>query len=174
MNTVNLMKDLFKHMNWADALVYNSLKNFTEGENDAQLKRLIYHLHLVQHAFYYIWSDQPLEFPKESEFESLNHVFRWGFKNHEKLKIYFDRIKESDLNRIIIIPWSKRVENKLGKPPENTSLGDTMLQVISHSTYHRGQVNARLRILNFEPALVDYIAWAWLGKPEAEWPETVI
>jgi uncharacterized damage-inducible protein DinB len=39
-----------------------------------------------------------------------------------------------------------------------------------HSTYHRGQVNARLRELGIEPPLTDYIAWIWFGRPEAEWP----
>jgi uncharacterized damage-inducible protein DinB len=44
-----------------------------------------------------------------------------------------------------------------------------MFQVTSHSTHHRGQVNARLRALGGEPPLVDYIAWVWFGKPAADW-----
>ena len=35
----------------------------------------------------------------------------------------------------------------------------------SHSTYHRGQVNARLREIGAEPPLVDYIAWLWFDRP---------
>jgi uncharacterized damage-inducible protein DinB len=44
-----------------------------------------------------------------------------------------------------------------------------MLQVASHSTYHRGQINTRFRELGGEPAIVDLIAWVWLGKPKASW-----
>jgi uncharacterized damage-inducible protein DinB len=52
---------------------------------------------------------------------------------------------------------------------EAPTLAETMLQVASHSTYHRGQVNARLRELAGEPPLVDYIAWIWFGRPAPEW-----
>jgi uncharacterized damage-inducible protein DinB len=34
----------------------------------------------------------------------------------------------------------------------------------------RAQVNTRLRELGATPPLVDFIAWAWFGKPAAEWP----
>jgi uncharacterized damage-inducible protein DinB len=44
-----------------------------------------------------------------------------------------------------------------------------MIQVATHSTYHRGQVNARLREVGGEPPLVDYIAWIWFGRPAPEW-----
>ena len=40
-----------------------------------------------------------------------------------------------------------------------------------HSTYHRGQVNVRLRELGGEPQLVDFIAWVWEGKPRAVWDD---
>jgi uncharacterized damage-inducible protein DinB len=43
------------------------------------------------------------------------------------------------------------------------------MQVISHSGYHRGQVNARLRAVDGKPTLVDYIAWIWFDRPTARW-----
>ena len=49
-------------------------------------------------------------------------------------------------------------------------MAETCLQVCSHSTYHRGQVNARLREIGAEPPLVDYIAWLWFERPAADWP----
>jgi uncharacterized damage-inducible protein DinB len=62
------------------------------------------------------------------------------------------------------------VEQRLGRRPEPTTIGETALQVVFHSTYHRGQINARLRTVGVESSLVDYIAWVWLGRPEPEWP----
>jgi uncharacterized damage-inducible protein DinB len=59
---------------------------------------------------------------------------------------------------------------RFGREPVPTTMRETMLQVAMHSTYHRGQVNARLRELGAEPPLTDYIAWLWMGKPAAEWP----
>jgi uncharacterized damage-inducible protein DinB len=54
---------------------------------------------------------------------------------------------------------------------ETPTLGETMLQVPSHTTSPRGQINADLRRLGGEPPLVDFIAWVWFGKPEPVWPE---
>jgi uncharacterized damage-inducible protein DinB len=51
-----------------------------------------------------------------------------------------------------------------------TTLGETMLQIASHSTHHRAQNNSQLRELGAKPPLVDYIAWLWSGRPDAEWP----
>ena len=67
------------------------------------------------------------------------------------------------------MPWVATYEAKLGRTFSTPTLGETMLQVASHSTYHRGQVNARLREVGGEPPLVDYIAWIWFGRPEPDW-----
>ena len=64
----------------------------------------------------------------------------------------------------------RSTEQRLGRKPSGTTVGETGLQVALHSTYHRGQVTARLREVGGEPPLVDYIAWVWLGRPAAEWP----
>ena len=67
------------------------------------------------------------------------------------------------------MPWVKSFEAQLGRTFSTPTLGETMFQVTSHSTYHRGQVNARLREIGGEPPLVDYIAWIWFGRPEPDW-----
>ena len=71
--------------------------------------------------------------------------------------------------KIIEIPWSKFMERRIGKKVVPATLEETMLQVASHSTYHRGQINTRFRELDGEPAIVDFIVWVWLGKPLANW-----
>ena len=50
---------------------------------------------------------------------------------------------------------------------------DTVLQVVLHTTYHRGQINLRLRELGVEPPLTEYFVWTWRGKPAADWPEVI-
>jgi hypothetical protein len=57
-----------------------------------------------------------------------------------------------------------------GRDIASPTLAETILQVASHSTYHRGQVNTRLRQLGAEPPLVDYVAWIWFDRPAADWP----
>ncbi len=52
---------------------------------------------------------------------------------------------------------------------QSATFPETVLQITGHSTYHRGQLNTRLRELGGEPPLVDFIAWIWMGKPKADW-----
>ena len=80
-----------------------------------------------------------------------------------------DRLEESALKSEVSMPWVKSFETQLGRTFSTPTLGETIVQVASHSTYHRGQVNARLREVGGEPPLVDYIAWIWFGRPEPNW-----
>ena len=93
----------------------------------------------------------------------------WGCEYHIQVNEYLNSINETELNKLIEIPWANRFEKIIGRKPEELSLTETMLQVTMHSQYHRGQVNARFRELGGEPPLIDFIAWVWEGKPGAVW-----
>ena len=169
MHELNNISLLFHHMEWADAKVWQSVLKFSSANSDSRLRKLLCHIHNVQRAFFYIWTKQPLEFLKETDFPELLDIAKWGYEYHSLVKEYLDSFDENELNKIIEIPWTHHFEKIIGRKPENPSLAETMLQVVMHSTYHRGQVNARLRELGGEPQLVDFIAWVWEGKPRAVW-----
>ncbi len=61
------------------------------------------------------------------------------------------------------------MERRIGKKVVPATLEETMTQVASHSTYHSGQINTRFRELGGNPAMVDFIAWVWLGKSNMGW-----
>jgi predicted enzyme related to lactoylglutathione lyase len=63
----------------------------------------------------------------------------------------------------------KKVIANGGKKVVPATLEETMIQVASHSTYHRCQINTRFRELGGNPAMVDFVAWVWLGKPNMGW-----
>jgi len=165
-NTISL---LLKHMEWADAKVWMSVLVTSSADNDSSIKKILYHIHAVQRAFFYIWTKQPLEFPKETDFPKLIEIAKWGCKYHTKIDEYLKTFDEDDLNQSLDIPWANKLEEIIGKKPVNPSLVETMLQVTIHSAYHRGQVNKRLRDLGGEPQLIDFIVWVWKGKPKADW-----
>ena len=77
---------------------------------------------------------------------------------------------DQKLSEPMPLPWAAIVGDLFGRAPEMPTLGETALQVALHSTYHRGQINARLREVGGEPPLVDYIVWVFLGRPVAVWP----
>jgi uncharacterized damage-inducible protein DinB len=165
MSVFNHLKDLFTHMAWADARVWDTILSNPATQEHARLKKTIHHYHLTQYAFYHIWNDLPMEFPKLEEFKTTRHMADWAAKYHELTKDYLAELKEDDIVKIIHIPWAARLEKVLGQKPEDANLGETMFQVISHSAYHRGQVNTHIRSVDVDPPMVDYIAWVWLGKP---------
>ena len=171
MQNTNNITLLIHHMEWADAIVWDSVLKLSSSNSDSKMRKLLYHLHSVQRAFFYLWTKQSLEFPKETEFPEMLDIAKWGYEYYTRVNEYLDSLNENELNNIIEIPWAKRLEKIIGKIPEEASLTETLLQVITHSAYHRGQVNARLRELGGEPQIVDFIAWVWLSKPKANWDD---
>ena len=167
------LKHLFDHMKWADAEVWKKVLEFESAENDEKIKKLLYHLHQVQYAFYFLWNELPLEIPKPEEFSNLKSIAIWGFKYQQKLNDFLSSPKSDKNEKVIQIPWSVFIERKTKQKVVPATLEETMLQVASHSTYHRGQINTRFRELGGEPASVDLIVWIWLGKPKGNWEKII-
>jgi uncharacterized damage-inducible protein DinB len=165
---------LLHHMQWADAEVWKKVLSFPLAENDERIKKLLYHLHQVQYAFYFLWNELPLDIPKPEEFSDLKSIAKWGLDYQQKLNDFLSSPKSDEKAKIIQIPWSVFIERKTGKKVVPATLEETMMQVASHSTYHRGQINTRFRELGGEPAMVDLIAWVWLGKPKADWGNVIL
>ena len=173
MQNVNWLNELFQHMNWADAFVWRSVSKLPKAIDDTQINDRLYHIHATQHAFYQIWNESPLELPEFSTFKSLDQILLWAKEYHQRLPKYIDRMDHSKLEQKINIPWEKHFEKQIGKTLHSCTLFQSMLQVTSHSTYHRGQLNSLLRRLGVTPPLVDYIIWIWQGKPKADWITSV-
>lgn len=74
-----------------------------------------------------------------------------------------------DLETEVRFPWADQLAARFGTV-HLTTVRQGLHQIASHSTYHRGQINTRIRELEGEPPLTDFVAWIWAGKPEAEWP----
>lgn len=162
MNDKSIFKNLFDHMLWADAEVWKVVEQSPNVENDKKVKFLLYHIHLVQFLFLKIWKKEKLEYPKEDEFKNLIEIREWSIENYSELINFLENFNENKLDEITEIPWAK----KFSKEPERVTIKDTMLQVTTHSSYHRAQVNMKLKELGYDPPSVDYIVWLWLGKPK--------
>ncbi len=167
------VENLLNHMIWADAEVWKKVLPFEAVQNDEKIKKLLYHLHQVQYAFYFLWNEQPLEIPKPDTFADLKSIASWGFDYQQKLNTFLSSPGANEKDKVIQIPWSIFMERKAGKKVIPATLEETMLQVASHSTYHRGQLNTRFRELGGEPATLDLIVWIWLGKPKADWGDII-
>ena len=156
-------------MQWADAEIWKKVLSFETAQIDERIKKLLYHLHQVQYAFYFLWNDLPIEIPKSEEFVNLHSIAKWGFDYQQKLTEFLSSAKANEKYKIVQIPWSVFIERRTKQKVVPATLEETILQVTSHSTYHRGQINTRFRELGGEPASVDFIVWVWLGKPKPDW-----
>jgi uncharacterized damage-inducible protein DinB len=168
MMDINTLTDLYRHMEWADASVWASVIISENGRTDAKLREYLYHLHVVQRAFLRAWRGEA----RETSYPTFNEtplLMLWGRSYYVEAFAYLGNLNDEKVSQPMPVPWAAMVEQRLGRAPETTTMGETVLQVALHSMYHRGQINARLREVGGEPPLVDYIAWVWLGRPEADW-----
>jgi uncharacterized damage-inducible protein DinB len=170
---VNLedLKGLFAHMEWADAQVWTAALSDAGAADDSQLRAKFSHTHGVQRAFICVWQGVKVVRPPADP-PDLQTTLVAARAYYQDLAQFVPTLVEGDLARPAVMPWASGFAEYLGREPAVTTLAETMTQVVMHSTYHRGQVNARLRELGIEPALTDYIAWLWFGRPAPGWPDS--
>jgi uncharacterized damage-inducible protein DinB len=162
MNTISLLYDLFRHMHWADALMWRSVLEAPAAMKDRTTRERLHHIHLCQHAWLLIWKGQDVD-PQAGASLDLYSLGRWAREYHESVLQYVAGVQEPELERIIKVP-------EIGKQMQRPALGETFIQITTHSAYHRGQVSTRLREIGGEISQTDFIRWVCLGKPRAEWP----
>jgi uncharacterized damage-inducible protein DinB len=161
------LRDLYRHMEWADASVWQAVFRSENAVADQKLRDYFYHLHLVQRAFLNAWrNESAAPFPT---FEDATSVREWGRSYYDEVFVHLERLSDQEIAKPMQLPWADYVEKQIGRVPASITIGETMLQVPLHSLYHRGQINARLREVSGEPPTVDYIIWVWLEKPAASW-----
>lgn len=166
-----VLTELFRHMEWADSKVWSTLAGASIRSDD-RLQHLLVHVHVVQRSFLHVWTGQPVEeaYRTAASFADLDEVRAWARPYYPLAARFFDAVSDRALCAPLAPPWAAQVEQALGMAPGETTLGDTCFQVASHTTYHRGQVNTRIRELGFDPPLVDFIAWRWFREPGPVWP----
>ena len=165
--TLAALREALRHMEWADETLWRAVIAHPPAATDTRLRDVLVHLHGVQRAFLGMWKGQVALPPAPESFPDLAAIHAWARAYYADLEAWLGTVTETELTRIIEMPWLAQYEEQLGRRFQRPSLAETMFQIASHSTYHRGQVNARLREIGGEPALVDYIAWVWFGKPVA-------
>ena len=169
MKDLDTLRELIDHMQWADALVWSAALSNPEVSSDPGLRAKLFHTHMVQRTFLSVWQEVTLS-PPSSDPPELPTTLERARAYYSELTPFLDALGEGELERPIALPWAARFAKRLGRTPAIPTLAETILQVVMHSTYHRGQVNTRLREVGVEPPLTDYIAWVWFGRPGPQWP----
>ena len=163
---LSYIKDLSEHMAWADSKIWTEVMKISKHSNIKDIFDLLFHLHSVQHAYLCIWTNQQLDQFENIKFDNLDDLSNWRLDFHKKNERFISGMDEEKLTQPVNIPWTKYLEKKIGKKPDTSNLIQTILQVIMHSTYHRAQINTKIREVRGEPPMTDYIFWVWIGKPK--------
>jgi len=169
MSILDAVRPLFDHMEWADATVWRAVLATPSAADDAILHARLYHIHATQHAFLQAWRGEEVIFKNADEFPGLDAVLRYARSFYAVAPAYVAALAPEAVDAELVLPWSGYFAKRAGFAAAPSTLGETLLQLPSHSTYHRGQVNIRLRELGTTPPLVDFIAWVWAGKPAPDW-----
>ena len=182
MNLLTNLQDQFRHMEWADAMVWQTALSVDATLSDEILRARLHHIHLVQRVFLAVWQGEFAKYEGSNERQQAlmawfnqggdlrgADLLAWGKSYHLDVQSYVTSLSEEALPQIVDLPWAEMVAARIGQTPAPSTMAETLQQVTMHSAYHRGQVNVRLREVGTEPPLVDFIAWVWLGKPAAQW-----
>lgn len=167
---LNGLQQLLDHMEWADSVVWTSLLELQAAHSDEHVKACSHHAHQVQWAYLQLWRDEELSIPELATFEDFPDIYQWCRRYYDQLPVYLGRLDSGELEREITFPWADELVKQWGRA-HSVTLAESILQITSHSTYHRGQVNRRLRELGAEPPLVDFVVWIWMGRPAPEWKD---
>lgn len=170
MNDLKTTRELFAYTEWADATVWTAVLHEARASDDARIRDYLFHTHTVQELFLAVWRRRALQAsPKEAH--DLTSLLTLARNTHAELASFLGGVDESSLSQTVSLPWADRFKELSGREPAPMTFGETLLQVVNHTTYHRGQINSRLREVGGTPPMTDLIAWVGLGKPTADWPE---
>ncbi len=169
MNDVALLRELYNHMAWADSEVWRTVSAIDPTPDDEALHTLLAHIHFTQEAFSAIWTGREFVLRRPKDFASLDEIRAFALPFYEQIPDILGGEDAESLAAPMPVPWAKYFARSLGREPEGTTRGETMMQVVLHTQYHRGQINTRIRTLGATPPMVDYIGWLWAGRPDAAW-----
>ena len=163
------VRDLARHMTWADAVVWQTIVATPQAVTDARTADTLHHIHLVQHVFLQAWTGAAFAVRQRDEFSRLEDIVSWAQEAHRGVLAFVERATAGELDKEFRMPWAAHFEQNSNQPAGVHTLGESMLQVFLHTQHHRGQVCARLREVGGVPPTVDFIVWLWSGRPVSQW-----
>src|SRR3954468_394432 len=99
------LKDLYRHMEWADAMVWRALLANEDARSDQKLRELFHHLHLVQRAFLRAWRGEATDtaYPTFADAQSL---MLWGQSYYPELLAHFETLTDKEIAAPMQLPWT--------------------------------------------------------------------
>ena len=81
------VRELARHMAWADATVWNSVLTAPEAVSDAKIADTLHHIHLVQHIFVQAWTHATFAVRERREFPTLDEIAVFGLEGRRGVEL---------------------------------------------------------------------------------------
>ena len=155
-----LLHDLLYHQLWADVEHWHAIGAHPAARDDKSLHDRLHHIHQVQSFFAWIvgGGERPTATTPD-QYPSFDTLESYARESHAVIRQLCSSISDASLGESITVPWFK-------EPPLTLTRSEALVQMATHSHYHRGQNATRLRELGGTPPLTDLIVWYWKGRPE--------
>ncbi|MGE5798317.1 MAG: DinB family protein [Ignavibacteria bacterium] len=144
-----LFLNLFEYDFWANSRTLNSLKQFDSPP--AKAVELISHIINSQLIWLARIKQHPTEHEKPWKVYKLQECSDHLQKSNREWAGFINNLSEGSEDSEVFYKNTKGEEYR-------NKISDIILQVISHSHYHRGQIAFLVRQAGGIPALTDYIA----------------
>ncbi len=145
---INYFKKMFQYNDWANKQLFEKLNEIKKPPGRAF--ELLSHIVLTEKTWFdRIKGKYDNVFWKTLSNEDIIAQIKTNMNN------WIDFINGMDEETLDL---AIRYKNSKGVPCENT-VKDIIAHLLNHSNYHRAQINLLLRQNNFEPILIDYIAF---------------
>lgn len=145
---INYFIKMFEYDKTANTTIADVLLQINEPPE--KCKKLLFHMGAALDVWYNRVINETSKITTLFESGSIEKSKELIISNDEKWINYLKRLPEEKLKSEITYKTLK------GQEYVNT-IEDIITQLITHSHYHRGQINLLLRENGFEPVLVDYI-----------------
>lgn len=162
-------KDFLGYLEWADSLVWRTVLSAAAAKTDAVLKEKLYHVHVTQHAFLQVWLQVTRTLPANDSFD-MAALGRWAQAFYAEANAESAWLDEAALARSAPPSLMEKAAAGFGPATITPTIGDTIFQVVLHTTHHRGQIRQRLRELGCPAPQLEYFIWVWHGRPKPDWP----
>jgi uncharacterized damage-inducible protein DinB len=157
---LSLIQDLFAHQAWADSEQWRVVLATPQATSDAKLHELLSHIHAVQRFFLSAVQGAPLSKDELMKTQPLPELRASVQRYHSFANTYLSKMPAENLLKTIKVPWI---------PDFQPTAWEALVQLVTHSLYHRAQNAARLRQIGGEPTVTDYIVWTSKGRPGPQW-----
>lgn len=159
------MREMARHMAWADATVWSAVLTAPQAAADAKIADILHHVHQVQHIFLQAWTHATFNVRERKEFATLDEIAAWGFEARRGVLAFIEQVSAAELAQAMRMPWAAFFEQQTTQTAGVHTMEESVLQVFLHTQHHRGQVCMRMREVGVVPPTIDFILWLWAGRP---------